>query len=472
MSTETVRAPTATDRRRLTEEIAAYAARTSFDDLTGETRSRATKVVVDTIASMIAGGQSDTADVLRRYASLPGNAGGTGARRPVGAKSGAVSPEAGAFISGTLGHALDYDDVLLTMPGHPSAVVLAAVLFAAPDKRLSGQDALLAYALGVNVASAVGQALGHGHYVRGFHTTATASVFGAAAAAGRRFGLDETQVRLALGIAASTAGGLQRQFGTMTKPFHSGHAARNGLFAAQLAALGFTSNPSVLEAPRGFLEVYGDEHSSPDNAPTLGAPSAFDDPGVALKKYPCCGAIHRAIDAMLDLRSKHDLSGADTESIRCSVPPGALRALLYSNPADGLQAKFSMEYNLAAALVDGSITLASFHDERVSRPEIVELYPKMTIEEVAELSPSSGGVGMDGFIRIQLALRDGRVVAAEVSHPRGSPQRELSWDELRQKFDDCAVEGGFDPEAARFVFDRLRDLAEIDDLRDVLERLQ
>ena len=212
-----------------------------------------------------------------------------------------LSPDTQALISSTLGHALDYDDELAGV-GHPSSILVSAML-ALPLAELSGDRMLEAFVIGYEVNVKVANALGHRHYRKGWHTTATVGGFGAAAAACRLLDLDLEQTRYALGIVASLAGGLQRNFGTMTKPLHSGLAARNGVLAAQLAAVGLhRRRRHPRRRARLFRRVrrQGDHLDAIDR---LGAPWAILDPGPTLKKYPCCYATHRPIDAVLQLQA-------------------------------------------------------------------------------------------------------------------------------------------------------------------------
>ncbi len=181
--------------------------------------------------------------------------------------------------------------------------------------------------------------------------------------------LDVAATRQAFGIAASMSSGLRRNFGTMTKPLHSGLAARSALTALRLAQSGFTAAPDILEAPSGFFSTYGVEESDPDVAVRdLGRPFVINDPGLALKKFPCCYATHRAMDGLLALRAKLGFEADGVEKITCRMPPGGMRVLTYPRPVTGLEGKFSLPYTLAAGALDGKYALDSFTDAAV--PEI------------------------------------------------------------------------------------------------------
>ena len=186
----------------------------------------------------------------------------------------------------------------------------------------------------------------------------------------------------AFGIAASMASGLQRNFGTMTKPLHTGWAARSALAAIQLARCGFTAAPDVLEAPAGFFAAYGVETSCPEAAiHRLGNPWVILSPGLALKRFPCCYAAHRGMDGVLQLRDGLGLNAENLERLECRMPPGGMRVLLYPQPQTGLEGKFSLQYALAAAIIDDPLSIRTFTDEGVARPVVSQLLRRIKVEE-------------------------------------------------------------------------------------------
>ena len=276
-----------------------------------------------------------------------------------------TSPDVTALVNSTLVHALDFDDVL-PGAGHPSGPVLSAILATAsvPGVSLCGRGLLEAYVVGIEVMRALARAVGPRHYQRGWHTTSTIGGFAAAAAAAKVLGLDKTAVARALGLAATMACGLQRNFGTATKPLHSGFAAANGVTAALLARTGFTAAEDVLDGPRGFLDLYSDGGSRPEEIDRLGTSYALLTPGISLKKYACCFEVYRPIDAVLQLRGRLGLADGEVREIRCTVPPGTTGPLINRWPDDGMSAKFSLEYAIAAAFVDGVITIDNVRRRR------------------------------------------------------------------------------------------------------------
>jgi 2-methylcitrate dehydratase PrpD len=274
----------------------------------------------------------------------------------------------------------------------------------------------------------------------------------------------------ALGIAASMAAGLRVNFGTMTKPLHSGWAASAGLTAARLAAAGFTSSQSALSADDGFFAVYGGD---PERARVpltgLGAPFTMEAPGMSLKKYPCCYALHRAIDALEGLHADGLLT--DVRTITAAVPPGSLLPVPYRRPKTGFEARFSMNYVLAAAIIDPDFGFPAFTDEAVRRPRLLELLERTDAIEDPACSPGDpegrmASAGTRGFVEIRVEHDDGRHTVRRVEVPPGSPGRPLAWAEVESKFAGCVEFAGLDATAGSRALELIRS---VDDLHDVGE---
>lgn len=458
-----------------TETIALFISGAAFADLPADAPEKAAKAIADTFAVMLAGAGSEVREPLLRYA-------GAGRERgpaPLLGTGLAAAPETAALVNGTFGHALDYDDVLSIMPGHPSAVILAAAIASLDGTRASGARFIEAYVTGIEVGGKIGAGITQGHYHRGFHATGTLALFSAVAALARLHGLDVGTTRQAFGIAASMSSGLRRNFGTMTKPLHTGIAARSALTALRLAQSGFTAAPDILEAPSGFFAAYGVEDSDPGAAARdLGRPFVIADPGLALKKFPCCYATHRAMDGLLALRARLGFEADAVERIVCRMPPGGMKVLTYPRPATGLEGKFSLPYTLAAGALDGSYSLDSFTDAAVRRPAIERLYSRI---EAREDSSSRGddprfdtlSSGSRGFVQVEVKLRDGRSDSIRVDKAPGAPSRELTWDELRGKFMDCARHSRHvNADSARDAFESIRRLDKVDDIGTIVDLLR
>lgn len=458
--------------RLVPESLVRFAAGTTFDDLPAEVVRIAKLAATDTVAALFAGVGSELAGPLRAYLGSVGAVGD----RPIVGTAVRTSPDKAALVNATLGHALDLDDTVSAMPGHPSAIVLAA-LFACPEvDHVAGRDLLTAYVVGFEVATKVGMALGARHYQRGWHTTGTAGVFGATAAVGNLLRLRPAQLESSLGIASSMAAGLRANFGTMVKPMHSGWAASGGLTAALLAANGFTGSGTAFGGTGGFLDVYGDLDTRPDVLLGLGAPYTFDRPGVALKRYPCCYAVHRAIEAVNALRAAHTVDATTVRRISAVVPPHSLDPLPHSRPTTGLEAKFSMEYVLAVGVLDGDYGLRAFTDEAAVRPAVAELLERTHVTEDPAMSPDDPeGVGMSagtrGAVEVRVEFTDGTTDHRTVVHPPGSPSHPLDVADLRAKLLSCADYAGLPAQRAEAVLHAVEHLDEQSAVADLLALL-
>lgn len=419
----------------VTERLARFVVETRYTDLPPDAIEQGKRALLDTIGVSLAGVRDDTGKIIvETVAELGG--------KPVAGVIGSsikLDPASAALINGTLGHALDYDDVNGSMRGHPSVPIAPAALAIGESVGASGRDILLAFILGVEVECKVGRGINIGsHYNAGWHATATLGVLGAAAAAGKLLGLTVDQMVMALGIAASEASGLRQNFGTMTKPFHAGNAARGGVLAALLARNGFTADAGILEADKiGYGKIFsaGANFEIERAVASLGNPYDIVKPGISVKKYPCCFATHRALDAMAKIRREYEIAPSDVEVIEVTVASGGLTPLIHSRPKTGLEGKFSMEYCLAAGLLDEQVRLATFSDEAVARPEAQALIPKVNVREDANVKAGPDG----GFAEVTVRLAGGQEYARRVDNPRGDPTDPLSWAELVDKYQDCAA---------------------------------
>lgn len=448
----------------ITATLSEFAVETRFADLPAEVVLMAKRAVLDTLGVMLAGVPTDVGRIVRDYVRSLG-------ARPevtiIGTQE-RTAPPLAALANGTVAHALDYDDVNADMRGHPSAPLLPAVLAVGEQGNASGADLITAFAVGFEIQCRIGAGLGISHYERGWHATATLGTLGATVAAGKLLGLTAGELGTALGIATSYASGNRQNFGTMTKPLHAGHAAESGVTAALLAQRGLTADPAILDAPLGFGGVFApDKDWSPEAVVTgLGGPWELLEPGIGVKKYPCCYATHRPLDATVALVQEYDLTAEQIEAIEVRCPRGMVMPLIYSRPQTGLEGKFSMEYCLAAAVLDRKLRLATFSDAAVQRPEAQALFSRVhVIEEDAVME---GPIA--GYADVTIRLRDGRAVSCRVERPRGEPPDLLRWDELLEKFIDCATQVLPEPQARRAaaVIGALEDVERTTDLVAVL----
>ncbi|MDP2949024.1 MAG: MmgE/PrpD family protein [Chloroflexota bacterium] len=418
----------------VTEKLAAFVVDTDYESVPEEAVTAAKRAVLDTLAVTIAGCREDASRIIAAYVRELGAAGDAGV---VGTGLRTAPPEA-ALANGTFAHALDYDDVNISMRGHPSAPLLPAVLALGEKTGASAREAIVAFVLGFEVECKVGAAMGGSHYAHGWHPTATLGSLGAAAASAKLLGLDTAATRAALGIASSLAGGTRQNFGTMTKPLHAGVAASNGVRAAMLAHKGFTADADIIEAPLGFLHMFArpDDYDAGKAVASLGQPFDIVRPGIGVKLYPCCYATHRALDAALALRRERGIEPQRIARVTVKVSRGTAMPLIHSRPQTGLEGKFSMEYCLAASLLDGRVSLASFSDQAVQRPQAQDLLRRVDMEEEAE---SQGEGPILGPATVTVILDDGSEHSQRVDIPKGDPRAPLTWEELAAKYRDCAA---------------------------------
>ncbi len=351
---------------------------------------------------------------------------------PLGS-GGYAAPADAALLHGAAAHALDYDDTNHPAYAHPSAVLLPALLAVAPLTRATGADMVAAYIIGFEMFGKLGRALNTAHYIRGWHATCTFGPLAAALASGRLLGLNATELGIAVAIAASMAGGVRANFGTMVKPFHAGLAARAGVEAALLARGGFDAAKDAIEHRFGYLEVFaGSEPPIPEWLSRPGDPlEILTDYGLALKPYPACGATHPGIEAAILLRSRL-APGEEIESVRVGISEMALNPLIHTRPKTGLEGKFSMHFTAAAALVFGRVDLSTFGQEVVDDPLISRMIDKIIVEVDARVArdPEFATV-------IQIRTRQGRVDEELIPLAIGKPERWMSREMIGEKFTDC-----------------------------------
>jgi 2-methylcitrate dehydratase PrpD len=414
-----------------TTVVADFVAKSRWEDCSGPAVKAARNAIVDCLGVMLAGSTEPAARILRTVAAAEGGAPlctvvGTGER------TGAVWA---ALCNGTAAHALDFDDTNFVLLGHPSAPVLAAALAATEVALADGSALIHAFLLGFEVETTLAAVINPAHYDHGWHATGTLGTLGAAAAAARLLGLDSAQIRTALSVAASQSSGLKENFGTMTKPFHAGHAARSGVLAALLAREGWTASEHALEGPQGFFNVLGAGMRELKALDTLGAPWKILTSGVAVKPYPSCACTHSIIDGALELRRTHAIRPEDVAEVTIGVNALVPRILIHSNPRTGLEAKFSGEFSAAAALSEGRVGIATFSDDKVHDPAIRALMSRVRLVVDPDIP---GELERHMWTRVTVALHDGRTLSIGPREVPGHPRNPLSAEALREKFEECA----------------------------------
>ena len=430
------------------------------------------RAFIDIVAVTVPGAAEPVArrvfETVRAWGESGSTAIGQGGRLP--------APWA-ALVNGTAAHALDFDDNFDPAKAHATAVLAPAILALAEQEGASGRDCLDAYVAGLQILGRVGQGVNPTHRNRGWHATATVGAIGAAAACARLLRLDASRAAFAISIATSMAGGFMSQFGTMTKPLHAGLAAKSGVLAASLARAGIDAGLGTLDAPTGMnrLMVGPDYEQLRDTlthvehgqilrfeTANVGEPLLILSSGLKLKRFPNCGSAHRAMDGLVALRDAHGFACDEVAAIHVRAPVTHLANLMHVDPADALQAKFSLEYALACLLATGNCTLADFTDEAAMRSEIRALYPRIHRHPVDK---AEGEFPTE----VEVILEDGRSFRTAIPWPAGSLAAPFTDAQLWAKFEGCTAAIAPQRSAAvRAALERLPDLPAIAPLMDPL----
>ena len=336
-----------------------------------------------------------------------------------------VDITAAALLNGISSHTFDFDDTHLKTIIHPAGPVASALLALAEKTGASGREIIDALVLGIDVSCRIGNMIYPDHYDRGWHITGSTGSIGAAAACARLMKLDVQKTQMAIGIAASQPIGMREQFGTMTKPFHPGAAARAGLTSALLAKHGFTASARALEAPRGYAQTVSTKYDWSEITGELGR--RFEISFNTYKPFACGIVIHPSIDAAVQLRNDHDIKAADVERLELKVHSLVLELTGKKTPKDGLEAKFSVYHSAAAGLIFGEAGEHQYDDAIVNRPDMLALRAKI----VATVDDSIDEASVDATV----TCRDGRKVHVFVKHAIGSMENPMTDAMLEGKFD-------------------------------------
>jgi 2-methylcitrate dehydratase PrpD len=420
-------------------------------------RVAAARALLDTVGVTLAGAMEPAARIVQHVIEQDGS--GPCVVLGTALRTGTANA---ALANGTAAHALDYDDMCFVSLAHPSAPLVAAALAAAERAGASGRALLDAYVVGFELEGRLGRAMNPRHYQRGWHCTSTLGTIGAAAASCRVLGLDAETTSHALAIAASEACGLKENFGTMVKPLHAGLAARNGVLAALLAKRGMTASAQAIEGRQGLLAAMDSQRPSLAAAVAdLGTRWEILDTGITVKLYPSCAATHPTLDALLDLRRAEGFVGSDVDRIDVEVDSITPTVLIYNRPATGLEAKFSMPFCAAAAVIDGRVGIDTFGADRLRDPRIVSMMARVIMRVGAGLDPLAPSLTQ---ARIRVRLKDGRELTASANGARGYADRPASDEELAVKFLACAERTIPHDRAIRAIA-MLRDIEHTADIR-------
>ncbi|MEK6243146.1 MAG: MmgE/PrpD family protein [Pseudomonadota bacterium] len=434
----------------LTQNLAAFVSSLEFRKIPAQAVETVKRGFIDCVGVMFAGRNEPVVRVLQESLLFPVN----GEAKILFDKGQTTAPQA-ALINATAGHALDYDDVAID--GHPSVVLVPAVLAEGERLRSSGAELIAAYVAGYEVWGELASRDADKHHAKGWHPSAVFGAVAAAAAGARLAKLDAGRTVHALAAAASMAGGLTANFGSMMKALQVARAAQSGLVAARLAANGFTASPDALEHRGGFLNAFSPAgRVRVDGELAAGRDWQILKNGLNIKRYPVCYALHRSIDGLMFLNSKNRIKHEDVKEIELSIGKFQAGMVRHSRPQNALDAKFSAEFAAASAVVAGRVGLAELRDEFVRSGAVQALFPKVKVKVVDDPDPDDPLFARSDSVRVTLA--DGTVFAGEpVRHAKGHARNPVGMDELRAKFEDCVGSALAAPRRDA-LFERLRGL--------------
>lgn len=423
--------------------------------------------IIDTLGVTIAGASEPCTALLLK---TPGVATAPGECSLFGLKHQTSALDA-AFINGTASHALDYDDFSQPMGGHQSAPLMAPLMALAQERGLSGLALLQSYIVGIETEIRLARAVNFYHYDKGWHPTATLGVFGAAAACAHLLTLDKAQITTALAIAASFASGLKANFGTMVKPLHVGQCARNGLLAALMAQAGYDANPAALEHKQGFFNAFNgpgnfDETRIFEN---WAAPLEVLSPSMGLKQFPCCGSAIPAVAMALQLRNEESFAIEDIEKVEILPHRRRLPHTNNPDPQTPLAAKFSVQYAVCLALINGAPRLKDFEGTAHFDPDIRRLMSRTIAREHPDMpddSPEQFGA------EVILTLKSGDKLSRRINSLIGrGADNPMSEQELWEKFSDCA-QRSLDQSRVKSLFSSLQNLENVQDVSEIAVLMQ
>lgn len=447
----------------LSRQIAEASVAIRFEDIPAAALTIGKACIIDCLGVAVAGAGSASASIIENHLEECGG-------RPVATVIGSgrrTSASMAAFANGYYGHVLDYDDTTGVSIGHATVAVLPALLALAERFGKSGRDVLHAYLVSAEVHWALGYAMvRHGnHYEKGWHSTGTIGALGAAVGCATLLGLDAEHTAMAIGIAASGAAGFQAQFGTHCKAFHAGRANETALRAALLARDGFQSAPASLENKVGYFNLVADRFE-PERLAGIGRTWGIAAPtmmhGMILKASPVLAGGLGAVEATRKLASEHGIGVDAIRSIHCRLFPQEINLVPHHRPTSAIQARFSVEYWIAATLIYGKLGLSELTDEAVQRPEIQALMQRITIGPDPTIPHDANHAALD------VTLMDGRTIQSGQFPFKGTPEMPLGEDDLAAKVMECADYGGLPRAHAQQAMDMLYALEALKDVSPVL----
>ncbi|MFH2129458.1 MAG: MmgE/PrpD family protein [bacterium] len=392
----------------------------------------------DTMACMFGG---MTSDGVRRLIQVTRNWDNGGKNTVFGTRH-RFSPPWAALINGTAAHALDFDDNFIPAFTHASAVLVPALLALGESRNCTGKALLDAYMVGAELHTRIGLLVNPGHFKNGWHATATVGTIGTAGACARLLGLNSEGISAAMSIGFSLAAGSKKQFGTMMKPIHAGLAAQHAVMAASMAAAGINAAADFLTGELSFQEHYAEPDLSREKGALdgLGHELCLSKYGLLVKRFPCCGSAHKTLDGFLHLREAHQLNPKKIKRAITWLPETMSRNLRFDRPRNENEARFSLHYNAARILLEGSLSLQHFTGTAVAEPAVTRFLDRIQCETI----PDPDTLTLSTPLLSRIELDDGSAYETAVEHVRGSAQNPLSPADIAFKFGDCIQLAGME----------------------------
>jgi 2-methylcitrate dehydratase PrpD len=416
----------------IAKTLAKWIVKTEIHKIPPEVIEKAKKCILDSLGVTIAGAIDDVGVLIRDHVQALG---GKPECTVLGTSIRTACPMA-ALANGTMGHALDFDDTSHSYIGHVTVCVLPAAIAVGEMVEASGGDITEAYIIGTEVACKLGAMITTKIYEDGWHSTCVIGAFGAAAAAGKLLGLTEKQIVHALGITVSGVSGMRGTFGSSIKPFQVGRSSESGVISALLAKRGMTASPEIFEKDFGFCHTFKVSRKFEPFYSKMGKPYDIDRPGFYLKEFPSCSSTHPALNAVIRLIKKHRIEPMQVESVDCAATPLVVSSLVYPNPKDAFEARFSMHFCLAVALLNkGRVSVEDFQKEKVRDPETIRVMNKINLRTSPDLE-QKGFAPSDGpeAAIVTISMKGGQRYRSKNAFADWRPDNMPSWQTLTEKF--------------------------------------
>lgn len=453
--------------KEITKELSDKIITINFDSIPKEVISISKKAILDGIGVAVAGSNSQTSKILYDFVEgIEGKSTST-----IFLKKLKAPPILAALVNGTMMHSLDYDDVNWKGVLHPTTVILPAILSLGEDRNCSGKDILTAYVLGIEAEIKTAIGLSPIHYNKGWHPTSSLGTIGAAIATGKLLKLSKDQLSYSIGIAVSEIAGILANQGTMTKPFHAGKAAFNGMMASLLAEKGLNSKKDILE--NGFLKVFGDIENNvlEKSINNFGNPYEITSSGITIKKYPCCASIHPAIDCALKIIQENEINLDEINKINCIQHPRRMATINRPTVLSPDEAKFSTQYCIAMAILENKINLNTFSDNRFPlNRNVLDLMCKIEVKG-AHCSRNDFKEEVETLAtEVKIELKNGEnfssyIKEIETLKPSFSIEND---NEIIEKFKDCC-NGNLKDESINKIIDSIDSLENVNNILEFMK---